>query len=148
MAANAPVVQILNDDGQTVVVKVTGYYTSADTSNTKIVEPVTLLFANTSQTCKVSLQRIQYASDVANGTVQLYWEGSSSNTEIMNFGGGQGGSFDAYIVNNAASPTGNVGLRTISLGAGDNYSFVLRFNKEQGYANAYINYNNYGQVGA
>lgn len=148
MAANAPVVQILNDEGQTVVLKVTGYYTAGDSSNTVIANTKALMFANTSQTCLLSLQRVQYATDVANGTVQLYWEGSSANTEIFNFGSSAGGSIDAYIVNNAASPTGNVGIRTISVGAGDNYSFVLRFNKEQGYANAFINYNNYGQVGA
>ena len=142
MAANAPEVQILNDEGQTVVLKVTGYYTSSDTSNTVIANTKALMFANTSQTCLLSLQRIQYATDVANGSVQLYWEGSS-NSAIMNFGGGMGGSFDAYIINNAAAPTGNVGIRTISVGAGDTYSFVLRFNKEQGYANAFIGYNSY-----
>jgi hypothetical protein len=143
MASNTPEVQLLTDDGQTTVVKITGYYDAANSANSMVVNTAALAFANTSKTCLVSVSRIQFASDVANGAVQLYWEGSSSNTAIMNFGGGQSGSFDAYITNNAASPTGNIGIRTISLGAGDNYTIVMRLNKEQGYANAFIGYNSY-----
>lgn len=140
MSANAPEVQLLSDTGLTTIVKVTGYYTSACTAaNTMVVNTAALSFANTSQSCLVSISRIQYSSDVA-GIVQLYWEGSS-NSPIVNFGTSQAGNFEAYITNNATAPTGNIGVQTINLAANDTYSFILTLNKEHGYANAFIGYN-------
>jgi hypothetical protein len=145
MSVNNPEVQILQDGAQTTIVKITGVYNALTNANTMIVDTSSLRFANTSQACYVSISKIEYylsGYSTGPGVVQLYWEDASANTPIMNFGGfGSGGVFDKYITNNAPAPTGNIGLQVINYNDNDTYNFVLTLNKEAGYANAFIAYN-------
>lgn len=147
MAANAPEVQILSDEGTTTRVKIHGYYNASATpnSNTVVVTANALSFANTSQTCLFSIAKMQFASDMTNGFVALQWIGASSNTGIASFGGGQAGMFDYYIPNNATSPTGDLNLATYNTTGNDVYTIILTLNKESGYANAYLQYDVTGQ---
>jgi hypothetical protein len=145
MSVNNPEVQILQDGAQTAIIKITGVYDALTNANTMIVDTSSLRFANTSQTCLVSISKIEYYSSGYSstaGAVQLYWEDASANTPIMSFGGfGSGGVFDKYITNNAPAPTGNIGLQVINYNVNDTYNFILTLNKEAGYANAFIAYN-------
>jgi hypothetical protein len=138
--------QTLNDDGQSTVVKAVNYYSGSDTSNNVIVVPKNLRYANTSQLCMMSIVAVQYNTSTANGIVQLYWESSSANTPIYTFGRVASGRFDAYIVNNAPNPTGNIGIQTINMNANDNFSFVISMNKDTGFANAFLLYDVAGQI--
>lgn len=127
-----PNVQILKDDGQSAVIKVTG-----NTSDTGVVvNAKALRFANTSQTCLVTISAIQYSSG---GSIFLNWDGSTPKP-IYNIGANQSGRIDAYIQNNADTPDGN-----ISFAGTGSYSFILTLNKEQGYANAFLLYDYAGQ---
>jgi len=137
------------DNASTTIIKVTGYYSGSDSSNTVILNPKTLVFANTSQTPIVDISRVQHCVDLAGAAVvQLYYEGGTS-TAIYNYGGSSAGSLDALIPNNATTPTGNIGLQTIGVAAGDTYDFIIQLNKDKdkGFANVYNAYNstyNYG----
>jgi hypothetical protein len=145
MSANNPEVTVLSDTGTTAVVSITGYYNAATTQNTKVLTANTLSFANTSQTCIVTLQKVQFSADVT-GSLQLQWIGGSSNSTIMNFGTSQAGNFDAYVPNFASSPTGDINLNQIGLANNDVYNLILTLNKERGYANGYLQYDYNGQV--
>jgi hypothetical protein len=120
--------QILKDDGQSAIIKVTANYTT--TANT-IVIPKNLKFANTSQLCLVSISTIQYSCD---GTVTLTWDGSTPSP-IYNFVGPVAGRFDAYIQNNAGTPNGNIVMSSTG-----SVNMILTLNKEQGYADAFALY--------
>jgi hypothetical protein len=127
-----PNVQILKDDGQSAVIKVTG-----NTSGTGvIVNPSSLKYANTSQVCLVSISKIQYSSG---GSIFLNWDGGTPSP-IYNLGANQSGKIEAYITNNAGTPTGNISFT----GTGY-YSLILNLNKEQGFANAFLVYDYAGQ---
>lgn len=140
MAANAPEVVVLRDTGFETAVKVTGYYTGASTANVAILNPKSLAFANTQQTCLIRLTGVQYSVGTS-GYVQLAWEGASANAVIYTFPKNVSGEFSATVDNTATSPTGNVTLTTVAVAANEGYSFLLTFEKVQGYANA--NYNSY-----
>jgi hypothetical protein len=149
MAANAPEVQVIFDNGQTARVKVTAYFTGATTSNTTIVRANTLAFANTSKSsnvCSLSISQVQFASDLA-GFAQLYWAGASANTPIYNFGTSHAGTLDAYVQNNATGPTGELGLWINAAANLDTLDLIITINKEAGYANAFIEYNDNRYVG-
>ena len=128
-----PNIQILKDDGQSTVVKVTG--TTSDSGT--IVTPSSLKYANSSQTCLVSISSVSFSTD---SLVTLTWAGSGSSV-IYNFGYGQSGVMDAYVVNNATSPTGAITISTTAGTGSGAYSLILKLNKEQGFANAYTRYN-------
>ncbi|CAB4124361.1 hypothetical protein UFOVP49_199 [uncultured Caudovirales phage] len=142
MSVNNPEVQIISDSGKTTLVKITGYYNTATVANVKAITANALAYGNTSQTCLVSITKMQFACDSSNGTVQLFWADTSANTPIANFGSSQTGTWETYLTNNAPNPTGDIGIQTIAVGNGDSYTFLLTLNKEQGYANAWARYNN------
>jgi hypothetical protein len=141
MAANVPVTQVLYEDGKTALVKIDAYYTAANTFNAKVVTANTLAFANASQTCLFTINRIQYSVDAATGFFQLQWIGASSNQQIMTFGTSNDGNFETYIPNNATSPTGDLNLMTSGVANNDCITLILTLTKETGYSNAYIGYN-------
>jgi hypothetical protein len=134
MAVNSPEVQILGDNAYQVAIKVHGTCDTTVSSNTIILNPKTLAFANTQQTCLVALTSAQYAVH-SNGFVQLAWQGASANTPIYSFGPSLAGTLTAGIQNNATSPTGNVVLVQQQLVPLDSYVFILTFDKVAGYAN-------------
>lgn len=138
MAANAPEVQILHDSGFQTAIKVTGYYTGASTANVAILNPKTLAFANTQQTCTLRLTGVEYSVGTS-GYVQLAWEGASSNTVIYTFPKTTAGVISGTVENTATNPTGNLTLTTVAVAANEGYSFVISFDKVQGFANAVNN---------
>jgi hypothetical protein len=142
MAFNTPEVQILSDGGQTSIVKIAAIYNTSNTANVVVINPKNLAFANTSQNCRVSISKIEYSADIGTtaGAVQLYWEGTT-NASIMSFSSSNDGMFDQYLTNNATAPTGNIGVGTYGVGSGDTYNFILYLNKEAGFSNAFIAYN-------
>ena len=148
MAANAPEVQILSDEGTTTRVKIHGYFNASANanSNTVVVTANALSFANTSQTCLFSIAKVEYAVDVANGFIALQWVGANNNTGIMSFGTSQGGMFDYYIPNNATNPTGDLNLAVYNLAGNDVYTIMMTLNKESGYANAFLRYDESGRT--
>ena len=120
MAANIPDIQVLADNGLTAKVKITAFFTGACTANYNIVTANALSFGNTSKSsavCTLSLSQVQYASDIAAGSVQLYW-GGSTNAAIYNFAT-HGGHIDAYVPNNAPAPTGIIGMAITGAAAGE-----------------------------
>lgn len=141
MAANAPEVQILNDTAFQTAIKVTGYYTGASTTSVAILNPKTLAFANTQQTCLLRVSGVQYSVGTS-GYVQLAWEGASSNTVIYTFPKTTAGEISGIAENTAASPTGNLTLTTAAVAANEGYTFIISLDKVQGFANG-VN-NNYG----
>ena len=134
MAANSPEVQTIYDSATQTVVKVNGYCDTTVSTNTTIVVPKALAFANTYQTCLLTLTSVQYAVH-ANGYVQLAWQGASTNTPIYTFGPSLAGTLSCTIPNNATTPTGNVVLVQQGMVALDSYVFILTFDKVAGYAN-------------
>jgi hypothetical protein len=135
MAVNSPEVVTVFDNAFQTAIKVTGYYDAAvTTTNALLLNPKTLAFANTQQTCVVALAGAEFSVS-ANGYIQLAWEGASANTPIYTIGRTQAGTLSAAVFNTAASPTGNLVLRQMGLVPLDSYSLVLTFTKVQGYAN-------------
>jgi len=154
--ANTPEVQITFDSGDTTIVKVTGYFTAAVNSNNLIVQANTLLYANGSRPCVLSVRNIQYAAAFANGYAQLSWVGNAAasvaNSDILILGGRTSSIFQCYIPNplaansaNLAGGGGDIGLTIQGAEPLDSYSFVITLNKEGqaggGYANVYNYYN-------
>jgi hypothetical protein len=148
MAVNSPEVQVLWDNAFQTSVKVTGYYNAATGGfgtpvNNLLVNPKTLAFANTQQTCLVSLSGVEFAVG-ANGYVQLAWEGASANTVVYTIGKTQAGTLNGTVPNNATSPTGNLVLTQNGLMPLDSYSMVLTLSKVQGFANGMYAYSKDG----
>lgn len=139
MSVNNPEVQVLYDTGRETMVKIHGYYNTTTTQNVKIITANALSFANTSQTCLVSITRVMYQTQVT-GIAQLQWVGASSNTPIVSFGRSAAGVFEGYMTNNGSSPTGDINLWVIGAANNDSYDIFLTLNKEQGYANAFLLY--------
>lgn len=139
MAANAPEVQTIYDSATQTIVKVSGYYNGSVSTNTTIVVPTALAYANVNQTCLLQLTSVQYSVGVT-GFVQLAWQGASVNTPILTFAKSVAGEIQAMISNNAASPTGNVVLVQQGLANLDGYSMLITFNKVAGYANGIYAY--------
>jgi hypothetical protein len=154
---NTPTIQILLDAGKKTVVKVIGAFNAAvNAVSTTIIQANTLMFANNNQPCVISVLDVQYLAGFANGFGQLYWVGPSSNTEFLNFGGRASGDIDGYMWNTVANtgpaPTGvnftnlkansgDIGLTIWGAEPFDSYSLVITCQKELGYANAELQYN-------
>lgn len=134
--------QTLVDTGKTTIIKITERFDSSNDRYFAAVVPSTLRFANTSQTCIVSVEKIQYSTGFANGSMKLYWDSGSNPVDIVNLGKSQSGHFDAYIINNSTAPLGgNINLQVYNTQANDSYTIIVHLNKESGFANAYIGYN-------
>lgn len=139
MAANSPEVQTIYDSAYETIIKVNGYYNTSTNTNSTILVPTALAYANSNQTCAVELKTVQYAVGVT-GYIQLAWQGASTNTPILTFAKSTSGVINAPLGNNASSPTGNVVLVQQGLANLDGYSLVLSFNKVAGYANGIYAY--------
>lgn len=148
MAVNSPEVVTIFDTAFQTAIKVTGYYNAATGGggtpvNSLLLNPKTLSFANTQQTCLVALAGVEFAV-AANGYIQLTWEGASANTVAYTIGKTQAGTLSGVAFNNATSPTGNLVLTQAGLMPLDSYSLVLNFTKIQGYANGMSAYSKEG----
>ena len=128
-------IQTINDNSYGAVLKITGYYTaSGSASNTKIVAPLNLSYANTTAGAvnTVSIERIVYDTNMSAGFVQLAWEGASSNMPIVSLSRSSG-EFNIKMINNAASPTGNVNMWINAPASNDTFTIFLHLLKEAGF---------------
>jgi hypothetical protein len=129
MAANAPEVQLIADADTTAKIKITGFYNAATgAANTKILTANTLLGADNTKACIVNVERVQFATGLANGYISLEYIGTS-NTKIFSFGKRESGHIDGFIPNNATAPTGDLNLFTSALDANDSYSIIVTVRK-------------------
>ena len=138
-------------------IKIIGYYTQATNSNTLIISANSLLHANTSKPCVISVEEIQYAAGFANGFCQLQWVGktASSNIDLAVLGGRTCGSLICYMPNpliadgNTANLngglSGDIGLTVNGGEPFDSFTLIIKVIKEGGagggYANGYAQYN-------
>ena len=136
MLTNAAEIQILQDTGNQVAVKVSGYFTSANTSNTKVIVANTLFGANASKTLNdLSLTGITWTGSItSNGVVSLQYHSTvNTNTSIMNFTGSESFPlYQTYVRNNANTPSGDINLQMIGVGPNSAYTLIAYFNKEKG----------------
>ena len=131
MAVNIPEVFIIDDTDKQTVVKVTGFYNTATTQNTKIITANTLYGANASRPCILSLGAMEYSSSIANGFVSLQFIGNGSNSNALIAGRANDGAWNRYIPNSGAfPPTGDINLFQSGLAGGDTFNMVLTFVKE------------------
>ena len=129
MSANAPEVEIIDDQDHQTTVKIVGYFTAGTTSNTKL-QANTFRGANTSiNPCIISLVNFAYTTSMANGTVALEWVGSS-NVRIVSAGHNNDGELKKYIPNSAAAPTGDVSIRIDNAMPNDSFTIIATFAKE------------------
>jgi hypothetical protein len=146
-APNIPDVQVLTDSDARVVIKLSAFYTSAQTAgNTLVIQANTLKGANTSIVpCYLDVEKIEFDSGTANGYLSLEYVGTA-NQKIMSFGRLSGsGVYEQWIPNNANTPTGDINLFTSALDANDTWSIVVTFRKRndgtQAWANLFNAYN-------
>jgi hypothetical protein len=147
-APNVPDVQLLTDSDARVVIKVSAFYTSAQTAgNTVIIQANTLKGANTSIVpCYLDVESIEFDVGTANGFLSVEYVGSAANQKIISFGRvGGAGVFEQWIPNNATNPTGDINLFNSALDANDTYSMVITMRKRndgtQAWANLFNAYN-------
>jgi hypothetical protein len=149
---NVPSVQLIYDDAQRAIVKVTGYYTAATATNTAIVVANTLFGANSTSANKpvLSVARVLYAAAFANGYCRLEWSAQAigNNEVIYCLGGDTQGDLAQYIndpLDAANTPGGSdVNLVVAFAEPNDSFSMVITLNKDNGnggWANAYSAYN-------
>jgi hypothetical protein len=131
MLANQPQVQIIDDTDHQTVVKITGYYNSATSSNTLVVQANTLYGANPNVPCILSVNSWEYSSSLANGFIVLEWVSLvNDNTTIMTTGRFNDGAVVRYARNNANTPTGDINLNTANAQPGDSFTITLSLVKE------------------
>ena len=130
MLYNTPQVQIIDDQDHQTVVKITGYYNAACTTNTLVVQSNTLFGANTSRPCILAVNSWEYSTSLSNGFIALEWVSTvNQNTTIMTAGRFNDGAIARYIPNNANTPTGDVNLVTANAQPGDSFSLTVSFMK-------------------
>lgn len=132
--------QTVYDNGQTALVKVVGYFTGATTSNTLVVQANTLSYANTSQTCLVDIDKIDFVSKMNSGFAQLVFVGATTNTAAVVISSGAGTL--PGMQNNATTPNGNLGVFVYKAADGDSFTMYVTLRKRSGYSSAYTPYNN------
>lgn len=144
--------QILKDTTEKSVIKLTGLFDgSGQESNTSRIQANTLYGAldangvplhsslslsNTALSFyNLSITRVNYSVNMPSGNayVQLYWTGSQ-NATIAAFN--RNGELDSEnlglpsILNNAGTPTGDIGVSTTGAVAGSSYTIVLELRKD------------------
>jgi hypothetical protein len=132
--------EILTDNGFTTIIKLTERFDSANDRYFTAVNTANLSFANTSQTCLVTVTKVQYAAGFANGSFKLYWDSGTDPVDIVNIGKSQSGTLEGFMINSSAAPYGNINLQVYGTQANDSYTVIIHMNKEQGFANSYSGY--------
>jgi hypothetical protein len=121
-------VQILVDGPRNVVIKYEGTLTATDSGVYTIVDPATLsnFDINGVKANRLRINKINYdVEDLL--TVNVLWEGASSNTVFWNFAGRGKVEASHYggIINNATNPTGKI-LATFDYeGTGQTLTFTI-----------------------
>ena len=151
MSVNLPETQVLVDRDDKVVVKVGGWFNTATTTNTTILQANTLYGANASAPCPLTITAVQLVTSLANGFVQLYYVGPSSNVGTLYLGRSLSSTIEAYCVNPfsangtlTATVPGDIGLWVNGAASGDSYSLIIQLAKEKGtvgWANTFSPYN-------
>lgn len=132
----------LVDTDTTAIVRVTGYFTAANTSNVNLLTASTLRFANASQPCIVDVEKVEWAGKL-NGYVSPVYVNTTANVPIAVVSTG-GGVISGYAPNQAANTTGDIGLEIYNAIANDSFTLTLTLRKTTGFANAYAQYNGVG----
>jgi len=146
MALQTVETQIIRDDDRYVTVKVRGIASGAWSTNATIVQANTLFGANASvPIIPLSLTDIKFTVDTGGpGYVDLQWtanNGSQTNVSILSFATAATGEWNGFsIQNNANTPTGDVCLQVNGFAAGNGFSFILTFVKDQTFQYSNINY--------
>jgi hypothetical protein len=131
MLLNAPQVQIIDDNDHQTVVKITGVFSAATSSNTVVVQANTLYGANASLPCILTVNCWEYSSSLSNGSIVLEWVSTANqNTTILTAGRANDGGFARIIENNANTPTGDVNLAILGAAGGDSFSLTVSFLKK------------------
>lgn len=129
--ANTPEVFILDDTDHQAVIKITGYYVSAQTANVKIVTANTLRGANTSLPCILSIGAMEYTSSINAGYVAVQFIGNTSNSNAFTVGRCNDGQWNRYVPNSGpALPTGDLNLQQVNCAANDSFTIILTLIKE------------------
>jgi hypothetical protein len=130
MLLNVPQVQLIDDNDHQSVVKITGVFSTATSSNTVVVQANTLYGANSSRPCILAVNSWEYSASFANGAIVLEWVSTANqNTTIMTAGRANDGAIARYIPNNANTPTGDVNLAILGAAPGDTFSLTVSFMK-------------------
>ena len=128
--------RILYDSTEKAVIQLVGYYTAACTAaNLKVVTANALYFGNTSQTCLVAVEKIQYEGSL-NGFVSLDWIGAANTSFFVMKNGA--GMMEGAMFNDATTPTGDINARTYNVNANDAFTITLSLRKIQGYSNGTV----------
>lgn len=132
----------LVDTDTTAIVRVTGYFTAANTSNVNLLTASTLRFANASQVCIAEVEKVEWAAKV-NGFVAPVYLSTTDNVQVALVSSG-GGQVAGYFPNQAANTTGDIGLQIYNAVANDSFTLTLTLRKTSGFANAFAQYNGVG----
>ncbi len=131
MSANVPEVFVLDDTDHQSVIKITGYYTAACTTNNTIVTANTLKGANTSLPCILSITALEYTSSIANGHVDVEFVSTvNANSKAITVGRANDGQWNRYIPNSANTASGDINLNQIGLSSGDSFTLIITCLKE------------------
>lgn len=137
----------LVDTDTTAIVRVTGYFTAANTSNVALLTANTLRFANASQPCRVDVEKVEWAAKMNGYIAPTFITTSGPNTQIATLASG-GGSMMGYFSSEATANTnGDLGLEIYNGVANDSFTLTLTLRKVTGFANAFAQYDGVG-VGA
>lgn len=146
---NAPQVTKVWDSGFDVVLKVTAFYTGANTAaNTLLLAANTVNNANNSVSCVVDVVSVQFEMALANGYVQIEYGAPSGNTTSVTMGkdtaGGLAWLGGNPIAGNAAAIGANVqsdlNLVTSGMDANDTFTLIVNCRKNN-FNNAFANAN-------
>jgi hypothetical protein len=130
MLLNVPQVQLIDDNDHQAVVKITGFFNAATSTNGVVVQANTLYGANASLPCILAVNAWEYSTSLSNGSIALEWVSTANqNTTIMSAGRFNDGAITRFIPNNANTPTGDVNLVTANAQPGDSYSLTVSFMK-------------------
>lgn len=141
------VTKLIDTDTQAVL-RVVGTFDAANTSNVPLLTANTLKFANASQTCAVSVEKIDFAAKL-NGYVAptFVTTGNTANVQIAAIAAGVGEVVGLYSNVLVANNTGDLGLQIYNAAANDSFTLTITVRKSNGFANAFAQYAGIGTVG-
>lgn len=126
--------RVIYDSGEKTIVEFGAYYTAACTAaNTVVVNPKALSYANSQQYCGVTVDKIDYHSNMR-GIAAVQWEGSTNTTFFI--AGLGSGTMPLGVTNNTTGPTGNIKVQIINAAQNDSFSVTLTLLKAEGFGNA------------
>ena len=134
MLLNTPMIQIIDDNDHQSLIKISALYAATNAGyNITAVTANTLYGGNTSLTCILSINSVEYTSSLANGACALEFISSgnnANNTPITTLGRANDGAINRVIFNTANTPTGDINFFASNLEANDSFTIVISVLKE------------------